>query len=140
MTPRKILVPVDGSENSYNAAVYAVKMAQRLKAHIVIIHCHKPFPDILGEPNFQRAIDKIMHKSEVLMTPYRQIMKEHGVQFEERILEGPARRKILDVAEIENCDLIIMGSRGRSSAQGMLLGSVTHRVLHAAPCPVLVYR
>lgn len=47
---------------------------------------------------------------------------------------------IVEVAKIEHCDLIVMGSRGRTDLEGLLLGSNTHRVLKTAPCPVLVMR
>ncbi|OPX38427.1 MAG: hypothetical protein B1H13_11325 [Desulfobacteraceae bacterium 4484_190.3] len=68
------------------------------------------------------------------------MFREKGVPFSDRILEGSPGNMIAEAARIENCDMIIMGSRGRSDFEGLLLGSVTHRVLQAAECPVLVVR
>lgn len=140
MSTQRYLVPVDGSAFSMAATRYAVQLVRRLSGEIVLLHCHKPFPITLGEPYFQRAITKIAEKAEALLTPYRDLMQRSELRHEIRILEGPAAEKIVTVADIEKCAMIIMGSRGRSDLQGLLLGSVTHRVLHSAPCPVLVIR
>ena len=107
---------------------------------MILLHCHKPFPVTLGEPYFQRAITKIVEKSEGLLAPYRELLRRSELNHQVRILEGPAAEKIVSVAKQESCEMIIMGSRGRSDLQGLILGSVAHRVLHSAPCPVLVIR
>jgi nucleotide-binding universal stress UspA family protein len=134
------LVPVDGSDFATAATRYAVKLVRRMSGEILLLHCHKPFPITLGEPYFQHAITKIVEKSEALLAPYRTLLQGSELPHQVRILEGPAAEKIVSVARTENCEMIIMGCRGRSDLQGLLLGSVTHRVLHSAPCPVLVIR
>jgi nucleotide-binding universal stress UspA family protein len=140
MQINKIMVPVDGSEFATRAAGYAVDMARITNSEILLLHCHKAFPAILGEPYFQNAINKILKKSSILLDPYKKIMQEAGVAFTDRILEGPAARTISEVAKIEKIDLIVMGCRGLNDLEGLLLGSCTHRVLKTAPCPVLVVR
>jgi nucleotide-binding universal stress UspA family protein len=140
MELKKILVPVDGSEFSMRATGYAADMAKLMDSEILLIHCHKSFPAILGEPYFQKAINKILNKSNELLGPYRKIVQDAGVSFIDRILEGPAAHAISEVANIEKIDLIVMGCRGRNDLEGLLLGSCTHRVLKTAPCPVLVIR
>ncbi|CAB1063081.1 Universal stress protein family [Olavius sp. associated proteobacterium Delta 1] len=140
MQLKKILVPVDGSEYSMRATGYAAEMARLMDSEILLIHCHKPFPVVLGEPYFQKAIDKIMKKSNALLDPFRKIVQDAGIAFIDRILEGPAAHAICEVANIEKIDMIIMGCRGRNDLEGLLLGSCTHRVLKTAPCPVLVIR
>jgi len=140
MQLKKILVPVDGSECSVRATGYATDMAKLMDGEILLIHCHKSFPAILGEPYFQNAINKILKKSNELLAPYRNLVQDAGVTFIDRSLEGPAAQAICQVAGRENIDLIVMGCRGRNDLEGLLLGSCTHQVLKTAPCPVLVVR
>jgi len=140
MSNERIVVAVDGSSHAVRAATYSAKLARILECAIIVVHCHRPFPVTLGEPYFQNAINKIMKKVEALLEPYREIYDRAEVPITERILEGPPAKAIVGVAEIEKPEMIIMGSRGRTDLEGLLLGSVTHRVLHAAPCPVLVVR
>ena len=136
----KILLPVDGSDHSMHAARYAADLAGIMQAEIVLLYSHKPFPVVLGEPYFQNAVNKIMQQSNELLEPFREVLKEKEASFTDRIMEGHADVVIVEVARIEKCDLIVMGSRGRTDLEGLLLGSNTHRVLKTAPCPVLVMR
>ena len=140
MEIKRILVPVDGSDHSMRSAEYALDLAGLVDAEIVLIYCHKPFPVILGEPYYQKAVDDLMQSSNTLLHPYRELLRKGGIQFTDRILEGSAMDVISEVAEIEQCDMIVMGSRGHTDLEGLFIGSVTHRVLHSAPCPVLVVR
>lgn len=137
---KRILVPVDGSDHSMNAAKYAVDLARMSGAEIFLTHCHKPFPGFLGEPYYQKAVNKIMKDADQLLDPFRKLFDEKGVPYVERIMEGPPREAVPNVARHEKCDLIIIGSRGLSDLEGLFLGSVTHRVLRVAPCPVMVIR
>ena len=140
MELKKILVAVDGSDHAMRAAKYATELATLLNAGILLICCHKPFPVVLGEPYFQNAINKILKKSNERLDPYRKLLQDSGIDFTERILEGPAAQAICEAAAVEQADMIVMGSRGRNDLEGLLLGSCTHRVLKTAPCPVLVVR
>jgi len=137
---KRLLVPVDGSEYSMNAAQCALELAKGMGAEIILLHCHRPFPVMLGEPFLQKAIDHRLDKSQKLLVPYKELFNKHGIQFTDRILDGPPRDIISEVAGIEKCDMIVMGSRGRTDLEGLFLGSATHKVLHTAPCPVLVVR
>ena len=137
---KKIMVPVDGSDHAMRAAEYAIALAQQLNSEILLLNTHRPFPVTLGEPYFQKAITKILDKANALLDPYRALLDGSGVAYTDRILEGTPGEVIPQVAEIQKCDMIIMGSRGHSNLEGLLLGSVTHRVLSSAPCPVMVIR
>jgi len=140
VSKKSFLVPVDGSACALAAARYAVELVQRFSGEIILLHCHKPFPITLGEPYFQRAITKINEQCEELLMPFHELMTQSQLPHEVRVLEGPAAEKIVSAAKIEECEMIIMGSRGRGDLQGLILGSVAHRVLHSAPCPVLIIR
>jgi nucleotide-binding universal stress UspA family protein len=140
MTKPLIILPVDGSEHALRAAEYSVKIATMMNARLLLLHCHRPFPVKLGDPYFQKAVDKIMQQSAERLEPFRSLLDQKGAEYTELILEGPAGEKICDVARIEKSEMIVMGSRGRSELTGLFLGSVAHRVLHQAPCPVLIVR
>lgn len=135
-----ILLPVDGSEHAHRAADYTVKMATLMQARTLLLHCHRPFPVKLGDPYYQKAIDKIIQRSGELLEPFRSRFDDQAMDYSELVMEGPPGEKICNVARIEKCEMIIMGSRGRSDLTGLFLGSVAHRVLHMAPCPVLIIR
>jgi len=140
MELKKILNPVDGSTHSQRSTEYACELAKLTNAEIVLLYCHRRFPVILAEPYFQNAINQIMEESEKLITPFVEILKKYGVVSETRILEGSAGKMIPEVATIEKIDMIIMGSRGCTDLEGLILGSVTHKVLQRASCPVLVIK
>ena len=140
MATNKVLVPVDGSSHSRRAAEYAIKLARHLNMEILLIHCHKPYPVLLGEPYYQKALNKIAENASSIIEHFEEMLAEAHIPASATIVEGDAGTKICDIAQAENCEMIIMGSRGLTDLKGLLLGSVTHRVLHSAPCPVLVVR
>lgn len=134
----KILNPVDGSDHSIHATRYAVELGRVFKAKIVLLYCHERYPIVLAEPYFQEAVNKINKSAETLVEPFIPILEESGLEYEVRLLEGPAGDRIPDVARIEKIDLIVMGSRGVSDFAGLLLGSVAHQVLHKSDIPVFI--
>ncbi len=140
MSIKTILLAVDGSEQSTAAARHAVNAARAYGARILLLHCHKPVPNVLGEPNFSQAAEWLARDAEAILGPYIELLEEAGVPFEHRAIAGDTVRCIVDVAEAEPCELIIMGSRGLGDFAGLLLGSTAHRVLQTAPCPVTVVR
>ncbi len=138
MKPKKILIAVDGSEHSMRAVESSFEYSKLVNTEVVLVHCHKRFPRLLGEPYLQDAVTEIKDEAEQTMETFRKALKKEDIEFTERILEGPPGSVIPNIAKIENCDLIIMGSRGLTDLEGLFVGSVTHRVLHLAHCPVLV--
>ena len=67
-------------------------------------------------------------------------IKKAGIGAESLIMEEPAGAVISDIARIERCDLIVLGSRGLTNLASLIVGSVTNRVLQTSPCSVLVVR
>jgi nucleotide-binding universal stress UspA family protein len=140
MGQKRILLAIDGSEHSSIVLEKAVDYAKLMDAGIILVHCHEKFPVNLGEPYRDKQIASIIDESEKLVAPFSQRLESEKIPVEERLMEEPAGKMIPDIAKIEKCDLIIMGSRGLSNLTHLVVGSVTTRVLQTAPCPVLVVR
>jgi nucleotide-binding universal stress UspA family protein len=137
---KNILLAVDGSEHSFAVLDKAIEYARLMDAAIILVYCHEKFPQLLGEPYRNREIARILEESQSAVAPFLQRLAEEKIAVEERIMEEPAAKRITDIAEIEKCELIVMGSRGLSNLTSLIVGSVTHRVLQTAPCSVLVVR
>lgn len=140
MEQKRILVAIDGSSFSDKVIVKAIEYAQLQNAEVVFVYCHKKYPKLLGQPYRDHFISAIKDETEEIVRKYLDMLDKADIPYLERLLEGPAGAVIPDVAETENCELIVMGSRGLSNLQGLIIGSVTHRVLHTAKCPVLVIK
>ncbi|MDW7710434.1 MAG: universal stress protein [Deferrisomatales bacterium] len=137
---QKILLAVDGSPSARVASHRAAALARFCGASVLLFHCRRSVPEYLGEPYYHRLLDRLAAQVEELLAPYRLLLEESGVPFEERVLEGDPARHACEVARLEGCDLIVLGTRGLSDLEGLFLGSVAHKVLVAAPCPVLAVR
>lgn len=140
MSSNKIVVAIDGSEHSYLIVDKAMEHAKLFSVSIILVFCHRRFPTIMGHPYRDEEISNIISESEKVITPFLQHIRNAGIAVEERIMEEPAGAAITDIARIEKCELIVMGSRGLTNLAGLIIGSVTNRVLHTAPCSVLVVR
>ena len=138
MDRRKILVAIDGSEHSQKVVDKAIEFSRLLHAEAILVYCHQKFPVILGQPYRDRQIADILAESEKLAAPFIEQLQKADIPVEDRLMEEPAGKMITEIAKIENCELIVMGSRGLSNLASMIIGSVTQRVLQTAPCPVLV--
>lgn len=141
VTYSKILLPVDGSESSKQAMNNALGIVSAMKSKLVLLYVTGVIPGfITGQPK-QEAVQSQMEEANQILAPYRDFLKEHGVNYTEVIMPGfNAGEKICVVAREQECDLIVMGSRGLGDWAGMMLGSVTHRVLSHCDIPVLVTR
>jgi nucleotide-binding universal stress UspA family protein len=140
MSQKKILVAIDGSEHSHLIVDKAIAYARLFDVTILLVYCHRKFPSILGQPYRDEEISAIMNESEKVISPFLKRIKDAELAVEERVMEEPAGAVISDIARIEKCELIIMGSRGLTNLKGLIIGSVTNRVLQTAPCSVLVVR
>jgi len=140
MNRKKILTAIDGSSYSELIVEKAIEQATVNNGEILLVYCHRKFPTIMGQPYKDGEIAKIMSESEKLVAPFLQRIREANIAVDERIMEEPAGTVIPEIARIENCDLIIMGSRGLTNLASLIIGSVTNRVLQTAHCSVLVVR
>lgn len=129
---------MDGSHYSENILNKAIEHARMVGGEIFLVYCHRKYPRLLKQPYRDQLISAINDETAEVVGPYVDMLKKSEVPFIERFLETPASIAIVETAEAEKCDLIVMGSRGLTNLQGLILGSTVHRVLHLAKCPVLV--
>ena len=138
MEQKRVLVAVDGSSFSDKVIKKAIEYAKLLEAEVVFVYCHRKYPRLLKQPYRDHLITEINDETTETVKPYLDQLEDAGIPVVERFLETPAGVAIAETAESEKCDLIVMGSRGLSNLQGLIVGSTTNRVLHLAKCPVLV--
>lgn len=138
---KKILLPVDGSISSKLAKQNAIGLATAMESQILLVYITGAIPAIISGKPREEAIKAQTEEADIILAPYRKILNEHNVDYIERVAPAfNAGDEICKIAREENCDLIVMGSRGLSDLEGMVMGSVTHRVLARCDIPVLVVR
>ena len=138
---KKVLLPVDGSQNSRRAMEQAKSFSAIMGAEIVLLYVTGAIPHFIKGTPLVEA--KKTQKEEALqvVAPFQDFLTENDIKSSVRVLPGyQVWNTIIKVAEDEECDLIVMGSRGRGDWEGAMLGSVTHRVLAHCTLPVLVVR
>lgn len=137
-----ILVPIDGSASATRALSRATSLAEAFDAKLTIVY----IVDLNAHMSaFEQVSGGGYIPEEIKQKGYEVLREaEHtlpaGLHADVRLEIGNPARRILSIAEEEGIDLIIMGSRGLSSAKQILLGSVSHNVLVRSGCPVMIVR
>lgn len=140
---RKILCPVDFSENSRKAISAAKAYAGLFSADLHLLHV---IPSHMMKEKWEQWINPDEKERQRFEEGLRSdaaaklslLVKEFNVSAEAGIVQGAAGQRICSSAEEGAYDMIIMGARGLSYLQGVLIGSTTETVLKASPCPVLI--
>lgn len=140
-----ILIPTDGSEKAVIAASKAVGLAKEQGAKLTAVVVIDPFPYIgLGEASafgLQAYLSEAQAMATQSLDGVRAMAEEAGVPFMAETIERSAVFEgILDAATEQGCDLIVMGSHGRSGVKALILGSETQKVLTHSRIPVLVIK
>ncbi|MCP4432997.1 MAG: universal stress protein [Gammaproteobacteria bacterium] len=143
----KILVPVDGSKQSAKALEFACNLADKYNANIVIqhtvettLHEHAMF---MGSAGFAFELDEVeVEKAgkQVIEAALKIVDQHDHVTVETVIDHGSPAHNIIQCAQGNKVDMIVMGSRGLSDLGGLLLGSVSHKVSHIADCTCVTVR
>ena len=147
-TFNKILAPTDFSEDSKLALTYAVMLAQKFSSEIIVVHVDQPLaPVMVSELNpglDVSTMNRIAEEGRLLAlreldgTTAR--LREGGVKARGLMRVGAPFLEIINAAQSEGADLIVMGTHGRTGLAHVLIGSVAERVVNKAPCPVLTVR
>jgi len=125
----KLLVAMDGSEASKNALHQAFKLAFDEKKWITVAAINPPYQgdlDLVGVSNIEEILKG---KGEKILEEARQIAHEERASIKTRLEVGEPYEKIIEIAEEEKCELIVMGRRGLTGFERALMGSVTAKVI-----------
>jgi nucleotide-binding universal stress UspA family protein len=141
-----IVVGTDGSETAREAVRQAIELAGRLGARLHVVSAYEPVAearlreeaqhvpaDLQWLINPREDVDATLHEA-------AQAAGEAGIEVERYARQGDPADAILDVAEEQDAQLIVVGNKGMTGARRFLLGSVPNRVSHHAPCSVLIIR
>ncbi len=139
MNISRILLPVDGSRMSDAAADMAIEVAGD-SGTVLLLHVRRTVPTGLGQPNAGELLEYLTRGAEDIVSHYRDKLSRADVDFQELVVGGDVAEVVANVAKVEKCDLIVMGSKGKSDLEGLFLGSVTHKVLQTTDKPVLVVK
>jgi nucleotide-binding universal stress UspA family protein len=149
---KTFLVAIDGSQQGWKALDLAATLAKVSDAALVLVHAAPFVPlsgglktwveeelvasgDLREQLRYNRALgDKITADGEARV-------HKHGLdQVSSRVVEGNVAEEIAKLAEHTNADMLFVGSRGLSDLKGLLLGSISHKLAHLAPCSCVVVR
>ena len=149
----KILVAIDGSEPSMDAADYAILMAGRYNSDLVALHVLPERIRYEYEDRIDSDIPSITTSREIVELPrqgleekafnkIKEKCKENNVKVNTEVINNTrsVAAEVVDYAESNNIDLIVIGTRGRSGFKKLLLGSVASAVITYAHCPVMVVK
>lgn len=140
MNIANILLPYDGSVHSDHALDHAVTMARMANASITLLTCFDLLPtlDDMSLSHMDEVRRQFAAAATKVLVAGRAKLEAAGVPFQSSLQEGSAGKVIADMARSGHFDMVIMGSGGHSSIAGLLIGSVTHKVLATIHCPVLI--
>jgi nucleotide-binding universal stress UspA family protein len=142
----RIVVGTDGSDTAHEAVREATQLAKQTGATLDVVSAYEPVPASRLREERLEAPSDIEH----MVNPHEDVdgilaaaadeVGKAGVAVRTFARQGEAADAILDVAEEENADLIVVGNKGMTGAKRFLLGSVPNKVSHHAPCSVLIVR
>ncbi len=142
-----IVVGTDGSDTATTAVRHAIDLAVQLGARLQIVSAYEP----VSEQRLRSEKIEMPEDAQWMVSPREDVLEvlqqaksdaeSAGLgQVETFARQGDAADAILDVAEEQRSDLIVVGNRGMTGAKRFLLGSVPNKVSHHAPCSVLIVR
>lgn len=139
---KRILAPVDFSKCSEASARYAARLAEPLGAAVEVLHVWDPPPYIPVDAIVGVGTDTVGAWAEKsarqALAKFTADLAAHGVKFARSFVRsGAIAATIVDAAESEQYDAIVIGTHGRTGLSHAVLGSVAERVVRLAPCPVI---
>ena len=137
-TKDKVLVPVDFSDLSFSAIDTALELVAD-PSHLIVVHVLQELSPV--EPGeIWAQIDHETRKRHTSGALRERLAKDNHEDVTIEVRIGDAGREVAELAEQQNCDLIVLTSHGRTGLKRLLIGSVAERIIRLAHCPVLVLR
>jgi nucleotide-binding universal stress UspA family protein len=143
---KSIVVGTDGSETATEAVRQALDLAKQVGAKLELVSAYEPVSDQRLRREKSEAPEDVQwmvnprEDVDATLRDAKEMADEAGVGAETYARQGDPADAILDVAEEQKADLIIVGNKGMTGAKRFLLGSVPNKVSHHAPCSVLIIR
>ena len=142
---KKILIPVDGFEASWNALEYAKQLAEKFSGDLVIVNVVQPYysASLVAMPLdnvFAGQNDNALQNGEMVLQIAKEKMANFVGDYECRLEKGHPSERILAIAGEHSCDSIVIGSRGLSGVPEFFLGGVSSKVSEHAKVPVVIVK
>jgi universal stress protein A len=136
----RILVPTDFSECAKRSLEYAVELAAKLSASLLLTHVYLPpivyMPEgVWAMPNGMASVHDQLEQA--LQRLAAQVRQRSARPADVALVEGEPAKEIIKTARAQACDLIVIGTHGRGGLGHLVLGSVAEKVVRGASCPVL---
>ncbi|HRH80945.1 MAG TPA: universal stress protein [Thiobacillaceae bacterium] len=139
----KLLIPTDGSQPALRAVRHAVRMLPLIREMEVHLLHVEPVIDS-WEVKSHLVVDDIVEMqssgAEEALREAEAVLRAAGVRYRTHVAEGDPAEMIVRLAEELECHQIVMGTRGMGALGGLLLGSVSSKVLHHSPVPVTLIK
>lgn len=148
VTYRKLMVAVDASDEAGRALRHAAALADQLGASLLLVHVHEA-PELGAPPPEQPQRRKIWSDERraavaegeaFIESQLAEVAPDYSGDYATLVCFGEPAERLAEVADERNADLLVMGSRGLTGIQRVLLGSVSYKVVRASPLPILVVR
>ncbi len=137
---RKILITTDGSDYSYTAGRHAAYLAKSLGAELLVLNVVDTNMAFHAGIHYSESVSQLDQSGKAAVERIEQLAKDHGIAYRATLIRGEPKAAILQYAESEKVDCIVMGSIGMSAIERVLVGSVSESVMRHAKCPVLLVR
>lgn len=139
---RNIVIATDGSENTQRAISYGIEIAKLSGAtvHALYVVDTSSFSAIPMDAGWESMYEILRKEGEKAVFEVKERGEAAGVEVREILLEGHPSSEIVDFAEDNNADLIVIGTLGKTGLDRFLMGSVAEKVIRSSKIPVLVVR
>ena len=134
-----ILVPLDGSKYSEKALIHACEMAKNYQSRLILLYVvEKSIPiNLLDRKEYLEILRRFGKK---VLTKGKEITTKRGIDSKIVMKEGNVSNEITKLAKKEQCNMIIVGSRGLGTAARFFLGSVSNKLANTSPCSILIIK